>query len=92
MHRAACASRERDERGMTNRPGSAMEWRYGRPAAPSGAAWMLAACSPPGRWRRWRQATANDGEARRQGPSGRRERQEQPRTRRGRSVRLPWRR
>ena len=46
---------------MTSRPGSAMEWRCGRPAAPRGAGRMLAARSPPGRWRRWRQVMENDG-------------------------------
>ena len=51
---------ERDVHGTRNRPGSAMEWRCGRPAAPMGAARTLAARSPPGRWRRWRQETEND--------------------------------
>ena len=57
---------------MTNRPGSVMEWRCSRPAAPRGAARALAARSPPGRWRRWRQAMENDRVARRREPSERR--------------------
>ena len=51
---------ERDKREKTNQRESAMGWRCGRPAAPRGAARMLAARSPPGRWRRWRQETEND--------------------------------
>ena len=67
-----------------------MEWRCGRPAASRGATRMLAACSPPGRWQRWRQATENNGEAHRREPSGRRGRREQPGARRELGERLPW--
>ena len=71
MRGAAVRPWERDEHETTNQRESAMEWRCGRPVVPRGAARMLAARSPPGRWRRWRQATENDGEARRWGLSKR---------------------
>ena len=54
---------ERDERETMNQPELETKWRCGLPAAPRGAANMLAACFPPGRWRRWRQVMENDGEA-----------------------------
>ena len=60
---------ERDVRGTKNRPGSAMEWRCGHPAAPMGAARTLAARSPLGRWRRWRRETENDEVDRRREPT-----------------------
>ena len=79
-----------DERETMNQLGSATEWRCGLPASPRDAAKMLAAHSLPGRWRRWRQATGNDEEARLQELSGRRERREQSGTRRGLGEHLPW--
>ena len=82
----------RDEREMTNQRESAMEWRCGLPVAPRGATRTLAARSPPGRWRRWREAMESDGVACRQGPSEQRGWRGQDDVRRGRGVRLPWRR
>ena len=64
MSSAACASSERDERETMSWLGSAMEWRSGRPAAQKDAVRTLVASFPPDRWRRWRRATGNDGEAR----------------------------
>ena len=89
MHSAAW---ERDGREMTSWLGSAMEWRCGRPAASRGAARMLAARSPPGRWRRWRQVTENDEAARRWEPSERRGWRGQPDAQRRCGVHPPWRR
>ena len=83
---------ERDKRGTTNQRESAMEWRCGRPAAPRGAARMLATRSPPGRWRRWRQATENDGVARQWETSEQRGRRGQPGAQRERGERPAWRR
>ena len=60
---------ERDERETKNRPGSAMEWRCGRPAAPKDAARTPAARSPPGWWQRWWWEMKNDEVACRWGPS-----------------------
>ena len=81
---------ERDGHEMTSRLGSVMEWRCGLPATSRDAATMLAACSPPGHWQRWRQATENDEEAHRCGPSRRGRRREQPGARRELGERLPW--
>ena len=78
--------------GKKNLSGSPMEWQCGRPAAPWGAARMLAARSPPGRWRRWRQETENDKVARRREPSERRGRRGQPGAQHERDERPPWRR
>ena len=91
MSSAARASWEHDERETTNRRGSAMEWRCNRPAAPRGAARMLAAHSPPGRWRRWRQTMGNDEVARPWGLSERHRRRGQPGAQHERGTRLPWR-
>ena len=78
---------ERGERETKNRPGSAMEWRCGRPAAPTGAARTLAARSLPGRWR---QATEKDGETRRWEPSERHGRRGRPGAQRELGERPPW--
>lgn len=49
-----------------------------------------AAHSPLGRWRRWRKATGNDRDTRRQEPSERRGRREQPDARGEPGERQPW--
>ena len=90
MSSTACASVGRGERETMRRPESATGWRCGLLAAPKDAETTPAARSPPGRWRRWLQATENDEEAHEREPSGRRGWREQPGNRRELGEHLPW--